>query len=147
MGKADSDGFPQGQTPIRGIGTQDQHSLLQLYLDGQDDKIILFITSGVERDIKIKSGTAEFSYLENKNLSRVLLSEQKATQEALSAKGRPSIGIHAEKLDESSLGGLFYFFEVSTLFMASFLKVNPFNQPAVEEIKKRAKAILSSNTR
>ncbi len=147
LGKIDSDGVPQGQTPVRGIGTQDQHSLLQLYLDGHDDKITLFITSGVRRDIKIKSGTHEFSYLKDKNLSTVLLSEQKATQEALFAKGRPSITIHAEKLKESSLGGLFYFFEVATLFMASFLKVNPFNQPAVEEIKKRATAILSSNTR
>jgi len=143
LGKVDADGEPQGQTPLRGIGAQDQHSLLQLYLDGPDDKIIIFITSGTRRDIKIKDPTNAFSYLKNKNFSTVLMAEQKATQEALFAKGRHSIGIHLDKLNESSLGGLFYFFMIATLFMSSFLKVNPFDQPAVDEIKRRVKEILS----
>lgn len=144
LGKADSDGTPQGQTPVRGIGTQDQHSLLQLYLDGPDDKLVIFVTSNPDKDIVLKEAPDDFLYLKNKRLSTVLISEQKATQDALFAKGRPSIGVHLDKLDETSLGELFYFFEVTTLFMASFLKVNPFNQPAVEDIKKRAKEILAS---
>jgi glucose-6-phosphate isomerase len=144
LGKVDSDGTPQGQTPLRGIGTQDQHSLLQLYLDGPDDKIVVFVTSTLGRDIIIQDSPEEFYYLRNKNLSAVLTAEQKATQDALFAKGRPSICIRLDKLDESSLGGLFYFFETATLFMASFLKVNPFDQPAVEEIKRRAKDLLLS---
>lgn len=142
LGKIDSQGNPQGQTPLRGIGVQDQHSLLQLYLEGPDDKITLFITSGTAKKIKIIDPPPFFSHLKNKNLSSVLFAEQKATQEALFSKGRPSIGISLDEANESSLGGLIYFFEVATLLMASFLKVNPFNQPAVEEIKKRTKDIL-----
>lgn len=143
LGKVSADGTVHGQTPLRGIGTKDQHSQLQLYLDGPDDKIVVFLTTGTKGDIKIHGATGEFSFLNNKNLSDVLLAEQKATADAIFSKGRPSIGVHLDSLNEAVVGGLFYFFEVVTILMALFFNVNPFNQPAVEEIKRRAKGILS----
>ncbi len=143
LGKISADGTVHGQTPLKAIGTNDQHSQLQLYLEGPDDKIIIFITAGTKHDIKIKNADVEFSYLNNKYISEIFSAEQKATADALFSKGRPSICIHLENLNEVTMGGLIYFFEVVTVLMAAFLNVNPFNQPAVEEIKRRAKGILS----
>lgn len=142
LGKVGADGTVHGQTPLKAIGTKDQHSQLQLFLEGPDDKIIVFLTAGSKYDIRIKNSHSEFYYLKNKYVSEILSAEQKATAEALFSKGRPSICLHLDNLDEATMGGLFYFFEVVTVLMAEFLNVNPFNQPAVEEIKRRAKGIL-----
>lgn len=147
LGKVNQDGKPVGQTPVRGIGTQDQHSLLQLYLDGPDEQIVIFITGEPRRDLKVKKAEGDFEYLNNRRVSEILMAEQQATAEALYSKGKPSIHIHLKKINEVSLGGLFYFFETSTVFMSSLLKVNAFDQPAVEEIKKITRQILSLNTR
>jgi len=147
LGKINTEGIVHGQLPVRGAGTQDQHSLLQLYLDGPKDRLVIFVTSKHKNDIRIKTASENFEYLKGKGIADILLAEQQATAEALSAKGVPSFRIHIDGVNEFNLGGLFYFFEAMTVLMSAFLKVNPFDQPAVEDIKRRSKIILQSNTR
>ncbi|HEY4715925.1 MAG TPA: glucose-6-phosphate isomerase [bacterium] len=146
LGKKSWNGIANGQTPIRGIGVQDQHSLMQLYLDGPDDKIVIFLTAGAEYDFKIKNSGENFKYLEGKTVNDVLFAEQKATEIVLGSRERPSWSVHMDAVSPYNMGALFFIFETMTVFAANLFKVNPFDQPAVEEIKGWAKKILASGS-
>ncbi len=126
-----------GQTPYPSTGTTDQHSQLQLWMEGPEDKVVTFI--GVEdygTDIPIPDGGIEpLSYLENHTLSELIKAEQEASELALSRAGRPNMRINIPKVDSYYLGQLFLFFELVTAVTGMLYEINPFNQPGVEESK------------
>lgn len=127
-----------GLTPYPSLGTTDQHSL-QLWIEGPRDKVIIFIRiSDYGIDIKIPGAFKEiegFSYLSGHTLSALINAEEEATELALAKAGRPNMTVIIPKIDAYHLGQLFHFLEIATAFTGSLYKINPFNQPGVEEGK------------
>jgi glucose-6-phosphate isomerase len=129
----------KGLTPYPSLGTTDQHSQLQLWTEGPQDKVIIFIRIneyGV--DIKIPDifkGTEGFNYLSGHTLSELIKAEEEATELALTKAGRPNMTIIIPQIDAYHLGQLFHFFEIATAFTGALFGINPFNQPGVEEGK------------
>lgn len=134
-----------GQTPIVAKGVTDQHSQLQLYLEGPKDKVIILFKSREKSGLKIpefftdKSGV---NYLCGKTFDDLFDAEYLGTFGALIKEGVPVLRIELEKVDFKTLGALFYFFELSTAFSGKLYKINPFDQPGVEIGKKIAFAYL-----
>lgn len=140
----------RGSTPIRAMGTVDQHSQLQLYLAGPQDKIFTLITvpSAGQGD-PIRRGLADderLSYLAGRSLGDLLDAEARATYETLIRNGRPSRLIALPRLDEEMMGGLFMHFMLETMLAARILGVDAFDQPAVEEGKVLARRYLGEMT-
>lgn len=133
-----------GQTPYPSTGTTDQHSQLQLWMEGPEDKVITFI--GVEdygTDIPIPDeGIEPLSYLKNHTLSELIKAEQEATELALAKAGRPNMRINIPQIDSYCLGQLFLFFELATAVTGMLYEINPFNQPGVEESKNLTYGIM-----
>jgi glucose-6-phosphate isomerase len=129
----------KGLTPYPSIGTTDQHSQLQLWMQGPRDKIIIFIrVMDYGLDIKIPSvfkNIEGLSYLSGHTLSELIKAEEEATELALTKAGRPNITLILPKINAYYLGQLFHFFEMATAFTGALYKINPFNQPGVEEGK------------
>ena len=134
-----------GTTPIGAIGTRDQHSQLQLYLDGPHDKMFTLLTI----DVAGAGGTVNASsddrlaYLNGRSMGDLLEAEQRATAAALVDKGCPTRMISINALDEKSLGALMMHFMLETIIAAHLLGVNPYDQPAVEAGKQLARRFLS----
>jgi len=126
-----------GQTPYPSTGTTDQHSQLQLWMEGPEDKVVTFI--GVEdygTDIPIPDeGIEPLSYLKNHTLSELIKAEQEATELALVKVGRPNMRLNVPMIDGYYMGQLFLFFELATAVTGMLYEINPFNQPGVEESK------------
>lgn len=135
-----------GPTPIAALGATDQHSQIQLYMEGPQDKCITFIE--VEKftsSIKVPSAIRQFpalAFLSNIPVSHLIHAEREATSQALSGAGRPNGTLKIERLDAKHLGALFLFFEFATGIAGSLLEVNPYDQPGVEAGKKAMYAIL-----
>jgi glucose-6-phosphate isomerase len=129
----------KGLTPYPSLGTTDQHSQLQLWIEGPQDKVIIFIriiNYGV--DIKIPKVFKEIeglSYLSAHPLSALIKAEEEATELALAKAGRPNMTITIPKIDAYHLGQLFHFLEIATAFTGFLYGINPFNQSGVEEGK------------
>lgn len=125
-----------GPQPIAAIGPTDQHSQVQLYMEGPQDKIVTFVTvKHTARDIVIPAAFPDLegaSYLAGIPLSKILLEEQKATATALAAAGRPSVHLEIDALDAFHVGSLIYFFELATAFGGELWNVDAYNQPGVE---------------
>lgn len=132
-----------GSTPIKALGTIDQHSQMQIYLGGRKDKFYNFITTDFsgEGDIMVPQD-ADIDFLGGKKLGEVINAEQKATVDTLVAANRPVRVIETSKLDEEVLGMLIMHLMLETILVAKMLGVNPYDQPAVEDGKIRARAIL-----
>lgn len=137
----------KGTTPVDALGAVDQHSQLQLYLDGPRDKFFTILTT----DMKQKNlpclpshliNDSDLQYLYDKSLGDLMEAEQKATIETLIKNQCPTRVIHLPEITPYALGALSMHFVLETLFMAEFLGVDPFNQPAVEEGKVLAKKYL-----
>jgi glucose-6-phosphate isomerase len=136
----------KGTTPIRAMGTVDQHSQLQLYLAGPADKMFTIVTSEVAgsgpivpRDLATDPSLA---YLTGKRMGDLLDAEQRATEQSLIRNGRPTRRFHIARLDEKTLGGLLMHFMLETIIAADLFGVNAFDQPAVEEGKVIARQYL-----
>lgn len=131
------DGY--GITPYPSLGTIDQHSQLQLWMDGPDDKVIIFIRIedyGVDIRIpEVFKDIEGISYLGGHSLSELIMSEEESTELALSKRKRPNMTIQIPTLDSYHLGQVFQFFEIATAFTGLLYNINPFNQPGVEEGK------------
>ncbi|MGE4618253.1 MAG: glucose-6-phosphate isomerase [Planctomycetota bacterium] len=126
-----------GSTPIVARGVTDQHSLVQLFVEGPDDKQYVFLDAPLEgSDPVIESDLADlhpdFGYLSGKSLDQLRIAEWEGTIAALRAAGRPVSTIQLEKLDEAHLGALMLLWEMMTLLAAAELNVDPFDQPGVE---------------
>ncbi len=132
-----------GSVPINSMGTIDQHSQLQLYLDGPHDKFFTFVTTKNHDDnFFIKDLEDCLTLFGGKNLSDIVKVEQETTIEVLRQKNLPIRIFKLEKLDEESLGGLMMQMFLETILIANFKEINPFDQPAVELRKDLAKQIL-----
>jgi glucose-6-phosphate isomerase len=136
----------RGPTPIASRGATDQHSQLQLYVDGPDDKTFLLLAPKSRRDLKIPDGPIAkndaFAYLVGKGIGELLDAEMRGTRASLSRRGRPNATILLERMDARSLGALFMLFEAATAFAGPLYGVNPYDQPGVEEAKNLAYAAL-----
>jgi glucose-6-phosphate isomerase len=132
----------KGTTPIQALGTVDQHSQLQLYLEGPKDKF--FTLLGVNWENKgPRIESLDIPEFTGKTMGELLLAEQKATYQTLLNHNCPTRLITLDRLDEYHLGALMMHFIIETILAASFLQVNAFDQPAVEEGKKLAREYLN----
>lgn len=132
-----------GSTPINSMGTVDQHSQLQLYLDGPKDKFFTFITSKKQaQDFKIKDLIGCETLFGNKKLSEVVAIEQQTTIAVLDNKKLPIRIFEVKKIDEEVLGGLMMQMFLETILISYVKNLNPFDQPAVELRKDLAKKLL-----
>ena len=137
----------KGATPIAALGPVDQHSQLQLWLDGRPDKLFTVLTTatasrGPRIDASLAKGGGEPEF-GGKSVGDLVAAEARATAATLAKNGRPVRTIHIERLDERSLGALLMHFMLETILAARLLGVDPFDQPAVEEGKILAKKYLS----
>ena len=124
----------KGIIPFISLAPRDNHSLLQLYLDGPKDKFF-YIFSLKERK-KLKKNKGLFiETLNNKNMGEIIENQKNATISLFKNKKIPFISIELKRRDEETLGELYSYFILETVLMAENLKVNPFNQPAVEQLK------------
>ncbi len=136
----------QGTTPIDALGPVDQHSQLQLYLDGPVDKQFTLLMlqqtgRGPQVDADLANGLGQ-GYLAGRRIGDLIDAMQTATADTLVKHGRPVRRLTTAKLDETSLGALFMHFMLETLFTADLMEVDPFGQPAVEESKVLARCYL-----
>lgn len=136
----------RGTTPVRAMGTVDQHSQMQLYLDGPQDKLFTVLTApsaGVGDPVDpALADDPRLDYLRRRTLGDLLDAEARATFETLVRNGRPSRAIRLARLDEEAMGALFMHFMLETILAARLLGVDPFDQPAVEEGKVLAREYL-----
>ncbi len=125
-----------GQTPVRAIGATDQHSQVQLYMEGPRDKVVTFLrVLDHGRELVIPhayEGHQALAYLGGRGLGELLNMEQRATELALAAHGRPTSTIELERVDTESIGYLFHLFEVQTLVTGGLWNIDPLDQPGVE---------------
>jgi glucose-6-phosphate isomerase len=133
----------KGTTPISALGTVDQHSQLQLYLDGPKDKFLTIIAPAWKgKGDKINlSLLPEFT---GKTMGDLFAAEQKATYETLIRHKCPTRLITIDRIDESTLGALMMHFMIETILASYLLNVNAFDQPAVEEGKHLARKYLAA---
>ncbi|MCL1925164.1 MAG: glucose-6-phosphate isomerase, partial [Defluviitaleaceae bacterium] len=135
-----------GSTPVKALGTTDQHSQLQLYSEGPNDKIIIFLgVKNYREDItipKIYEEIPSLSFLGGHTHSKLIQTEQLATEYALLKAGKQNMTITLESVNEESIGGLIYFFELATAYAGEFLNINAFDQPGVEESKNATYALF-----
>ena len=135
----------KGITPIISIGPKDNHSLLQLYLDGPKDKFFTFFNStNVIKNSKLhgKYFSENFSYIKNKTLKKLINIQAKATKNVFKSKKIPFREFTFTKNDEREFGDIILFFILETILLARMMKIDPFNQPAVEKVKAETKKIL-----
>ncbi|HCJ66512.1 MAG TPA: glucose-6-phosphate isomerase [Elusimicrobia bacterium] len=134
-----------GPTPIKALGVTDQHSQLQLYLDGPKDKVVTFLSV---RDSGEEIFLPQFNQnnLSGKSLNKIFHTEEEATRRALTEKQCPNCVVLLPEINPYMIGQLFYFFELATAYAGEFFQVNPFDQPAVELIKKYTKNLLENES-
>jgi glucose-6-phosphate isomerase len=133
-----------GILPIISNMPKDNHSVMQLYLDGFKNNFYTFFYIHEERSEKLnnKEILSAKSYLKNKSLGDIIFSQKKATENVFNRKNIPFRSFEIKKRDEKTLGELFCFFILETILIAKSLNINPYDQPAVELIKQETKKIL-----
>jgi len=134
----------KGIFPIISSMPKDNHSLLQLYLDGPKNNFYTFFSVREKNSQKLNNTNLfeNYSILKNKNIYKVLDSQKKATENVFRRKKIPFRSFDIINRSEETLGELFCFFILETILLGHLLKVNPFNQPKVELIKSETKKIL-----
>jgi glucose-6-phosphate isomerase len=146
LGKHLPDGSSVGQTPLAALGATDQHSQVQLFMEGPKNKVVTFVTVD-ERgtDLTIPHGFSEvkeLGYLGGHTLGELIAIEQRATAGALAKRGRPNLTIHIDRVDAWHVGGLIMLLELATAYAGQLYGVDAFNQPGVELGKQFAYAQL-----
>jgi len=125
-----------GQTPEKALGVTDQHSVMQLYMEGPFDKVITFLTVDEFRTtVAIPSAFPDFEavkYLGGHTLNELINAERRATESALTQNRRPNCAIRLPRVDEESVGALLYLLEMQTAYAGELYNVNAFDQPGVE---------------
>jgi len=134
-----------GILPIVSNMPKDNHSVMQLYLDGFQNNFFTFFFVKEKQSIKINNKTvlSDCSYLKNKDINQVMYAQKKATENVFKKKNIPFRSFEIIERDEKTLGELFCFFMLETILIGKCLNIDPFNQPAVELIKKETKKILT----
>lgn len=149
LGKeTDNDGNPvnAGQTPVKSLGVTDQHSQVQLYTEGPFDKVVTFLAVEKYRsEVVISDGCEDIpdvNFLCGHTMNELIDAERRATEYALTVKGRLNHTIVLPEINAFTIGELIYFFEMETAFAGEMLRVNTYNQPGVENGKNATYALL-----
>lgn len=125
-----------GQTPEKALGATDQHSMVQLYMEGPFDKVICFLEvqdHGADVVIpRLYPENPDLDFWGGHTLSELITAEKKATEEALRQAGRPSLTALFPKVDAFAVGYFLMTLQIATVFAGSFLGLNPLDQPGVE---------------
>ena len=137
----------KGILPIISTMPKDNHSLMQFYLDGPKKNFYTFFSCAEKNSNQInkKLLLKSHSYLSNKNIKKIIYSQMLATQNIFKRKKIPYRSFEILQRNEKTLGEIFCFFILETILLGRALKVNPFDQPSVELIKKETKKILLKN--
>ena len=135
----------QGILPVISSMPKDNHSLMQLYLDGPQKSFYTFFNVLENQDVKIRNKKIlnSHKYLKNKSIEEIKQSQILATKKVFMAKKIPFRSFVISRRNEQVLGELFCFFILETILLGRALNVNPFDQPSVELIKKATKTILN----
>jgi glucose-6-phosphate isomerase len=135
-----------GQTPIKALGAIDQHSQIQLYTEGPNDKLIQLIAVGKYRDtVEIPTppeSIPDLAYLTGGELGDLLDKERAATAWALARAERPNLTVTTPTIDAFAVGELFFMMELQTVMAGALYGVNPFGQPGVEAGKNATYALM-----
>jgi glucose-6-phosphate isomerase len=146
LGKLQADGSPVGPTPLPALGATDQHSQVQLFMEGPKDKTVTFIAvKGQEGEGKIPARHAdipELGYLGGHTLGELIDIERRATAGALAARGRFNATLSIDTVDAWHLGALMQLFALATAYAGELYGINAFDQPGVELGKQFAYAML-----
>jgi len=136
----------KGILPVISTMPKDNHSLLQLYLDGTKNNFFTFFSAEDKKSEMINNKFLQktHNYLKNKSFSKILYAQKSATEKVFFKKKLPFRSFEVKVRNEESLGELFCFFILETILLGRALKINPFDQPSVELIKKETKKILLS---
>ena len=138
-----------GSTPVRAVGVVDQHSQLQLYMEGPYDKVITFWAVKQFKDtITVPDEGAvnsDAGYLKGHSLNNIMSAEFEGTRLALTEQKRPNCTLQLDDISAFSLGQLFYFYELQTAYAGKLFNVNTFDQPGVEAGKINALAMLGKS--
>ena len=134
-----------GILPLVSTMPKDNHSLMQLYLDGPENNFFTFFHVNEKNSSKIIDSKilSTHDYLKNKNLSQIIYAQKIATENIFLKKKIPFRSFEVNLRDEKSLGELFSFFILETILLGRALKLDPYNQPSVELIKTETKKILT----
>ena len=135
-----------GPTPVKALGATDQHSQVQLYREGPNDKLFTFMkVDNFGRDVKIGPApdcAPELGFLTGKKMSSLFNNEKKATEYALMESKRPNLTVIFDKVNAYTVGQFICLYEVTTSFMGDLLDINPYDQPAVELGKEATFALM-----
>jgi glucose-6-phosphate isomerase len=146
LGKVSRSGENTGPTPLPATGATDQHSQVQLFMEGPPDKTVTFVTAaGHATDITVPAqpGTPdELAHLSGKSLATLLDAERVATSRALALAGRPNMTLEIPRVDARSVGELIMLLEVATVIAGELYDVDPMNQPGVELGKDFTNALM-----
>lgn len=124
-----------GPTPIKALGATDQHSQVQLYREGPNDKVFTFLEVGAfEREVVLGDAgeIEELEYLSGKRMSKLINSEKLGTEYALIESQRPCLTVFFPEINAYTVGQFIYMFEVATSYMGEMMNINTYDQPAVE---------------
>lgn len=131
---------PTGPTPLAALGATDQHSMLQLLMEGPHDKVVLFVdVDDPEAEVEIPArhpGIPALSYLGGHTMGHLLTTERAATAEALRREGRPNATFHLPRIGPGELGQLLMLLQIATVYAGAMYGVDPLDQPGVELSKR-----------
>jgi glucose-6-phosphate isomerase len=135
-----------GQTPVAALGATDQHSQVQLYIEGPNDKVFTFWAvekfGAAGKIPRVKTGLAAFDALAGQSLAKLIDAERRATAAAMVANGRPNCTVTLGRVDEEHLGAFLQMMEFETAFIGELLDINAFDQEGVELGKKYTFALM-----
>tara|TARA_B100001093_G_scaffold67219_1_gene57188 strand:+ start:1576 stop:2721 length:1146 start_codon:yes stop_codon:yes gene_type:complete len=134
----------KGILPIISNMPKDNHSTMQLYLDGFKNNFFTFFFAKENRSKKINNNKLldDYKFLKNKTISQIMYSQKLATEKVFLKKNIPFRSFEIKQLDEKTLGELFCFFILETILICRSLNIDPYSQPAVELIKSETKNLL-----
>jgi glucose-6-phosphate isomerase len=128
-----------GPTPVKALGATDQHSQVQLYNEGPQDKVFIFMeVLKFEKEVALAPAfdhLSSFEYLGGKTMNELMAAECSATREALTQAGRPNLSLKFPKISAYFLGEAFVLFQIATVISGELYNVNPLDQPGVEHGK------------
>ena len=135
----------KGILPVISNMPKDNHSLMQLYLDGPKKSFYTFFYVSDNNSKKINNGSIlpSHRYLKNKSLDDIMYAQKIATEKTFLKKKIPFRSFEIANRSEETMGELFSFFILETILLGNAIKVNPFDQPEVELVKEETKKILS----
>jgi glucose-6-phosphate isomerase len=146
LGKVRKDGVHVGPTPLAALGATDQHSQVQLFMEGPADKTITFIEVAGRTALapipRLYADVPDLAYLGGHSLGELLDAERRATAGALARRGRPNMTITLDAVDPWHVGGLIFLLELATAYAGALYDIDAFDQPGVELGKQFTYAIL-----